>query len=319
MGKKLTKDEFIKRAVLIHQDKYSYDSVVYVNNYTKVKIYCKACQKYFEQTPKKHLEGYGCQECGKKYFSETYKYTREQFEEKARKIHHNKYNYKDVEYTGIFNNVKIFCNDCQKTFIQTPHSHLAGHGCPYCHNKNTSERCRSNTDEFIQKATKLFGNTFDYSLVKYETNLKKVKIICNTCHREFEQRPTNHLSGYGCPYCKSSKGELVVKQFLEDHSIEYIRQKRFNNCKDLKPLPFDFYLPTKNICIEYQGEQHFNKRFYYGKYKDEILAEEAFNKQCSHDNIKREYCKINGIKLLTINYNDDIIERLSKEMIGAKQ
>ena len=66
MPRKLTTEEFITRAIEKHGDKYGYDKVQYVNNRTEVEIYCKACQKYFMQSPDSHLQGKGCRDCGYK-------------------------------------------------------------------------------------------------------------------------------------------------------------------------------------------------------------------------------------------------------------
>ena len=68
----------------------------------------------------------------------------------------------------------------------------------------------------------------------------------------------------------------------------------FEDCIDKRPLPFDFYLPEYNICIEYQGQQHY--------YPVEIFGgKNAFESQVLRDNIKREYCQKNNI-LLSCNH-----------------
>jgi rubrerythrin len=62
-SKSLTKQEFIKRAKRVHNDKYDYSITEYKNNKTKVKIICKKCGNIFEQYPENHLNGYGCSKC----------------------------------------------------------------------------------------------------------------------------------------------------------------------------------------------------------------------------------------------------------------
>ena len=83
------------------------------------------------------------------------------------------------------------------------------------------------------------------------------------------------------------------KLLLEEQNIDYVQEKWFSDCRDTNPLPFDFYLPKYNICIEFDGEQHF---------KDNHFFNFSFNLNRKHDNIKNEYCKNNNIKLIRISY-----------------
>ena len=99
----------------------------------------------------------------------------------------------------------------------------------------------------------------------------------------------------GCPICKSSKGEIEVKRILDEKSIKYIQQKKFDECKNIRILPFDFYLPENNICIEYDGRQHFEPIKMFGGNK-------AFKIRTENDKIKNQYCYDNGIKLIRIPY-----------------
>lgn len=102
--------------------------------------------------------------------------------------------------------------------------------------------------------------------------------------------------------CSKSHGERSITKWLEDNTIEFIPQYRFDNCRDVEPLPFDFYLPEHNICIEYDGEQHF-KPVNFGGVSDE-RAMINFNKTQEHDAIKNNYCKHNNIMLVRISYLD---------------
>ena len=117
-------------------------------------------------------------------------------------------------------------------------------------------------------------------------------------------RPNSLLSGKGCPICSESHGERNARKWFEEHKIRYVSQKVFDDCKDKKVLPFDFYLPDYNICIEYQGEQHYRPIEYFG-------GEEQFKTQYKHDKIKRDYCKNNNIRLLEIPYWENVEETLN--------
>ena len=96
---------------------------------------------------------------------------------------------------------------------------------------------------------------------------------------------------------------------MDSHKIKYTPQKRFDDCKDIKPLPFDFYLSDYNTCIEYDGQQHFEPVDFSGK--RENLAQQQFEKTQYHDKIKNKYCEDNNIRLLRIPYFKNIEEELN--------
>lgn len=130
---KLSRNKFIENAVIIHGDKYVYDSVIYVNNRTAVLIYCKK-HGFFSQLPTHHLRKSGCPTCGGKEKSNT-----EEFIEKAKNIHGNKYIYDLVNYINAKTNVIITCIT-HGNFKITPNDHLSGeNGCPKCY-KNYSKK-----------------------------------------------------------------------------------------------------------------------------------------------------------------------------------
>ena len=112
----------------------------------------------------------------------------------------------------------------------------------------------------------------------------------------------------GCPYCFErkniifSKGERKVKDILESMNICYLRQYTFDDCRDINKLPFDYYLPNINKCIEYDGEQHFFPVNFNGISDEE--TEKKFLITINHDQIKDTYCKNHNIDLLRIPYYD---------------
>ncbi len=113
------------------------------------------------------------------------------------------------------------------------------------------------------------------------------------------------------------KFNLIANKDALDNNIEYEFQKRFENCKDKRILPFDFYLPRFNTVIEVQGEQHYHPV----PFKNENTAKNNFIKTKEHDKIKKEYCKNNNIELLEIPYyyikrnKKDYIKILSNKFI----
>jgi hypothetical protein len=285
--KKMTIEEFIEKARKIHGDKYDYSLVEYKNNQTKIKIICPE-HGIIEQTPNSHLR-HKCFKCS----TDKLLSNKIEFIEKARKIHGDKYDYSLVKYEGSHKKIKIICS-IHGIFEQMPYTHLIGSGCNNCFAKN---KCNSN-EEFIKKAKEVHGNKYDYSLIKYENVTKKMKIICEK-HGPFEQSASYHLRGIGCPMCRESKGEKKISKFLKSKNIIFEREKRFLNCRNILPLPFDFYLSKYNMCIEFDGKQHFIQ---HKKWNNLIDIKKR-------DEIKNIYCKKNNIILHRFSYKDiDIIE-----------
>ena len=128
---------------------------------------------------------------------------------------------------------------------------------------------------------------------------------------KFTQKPIHHLRGEGCPKCKSSKGEILVRNWLIKNKIEFDEQKRFDDCRNKNPLPFDFYAPKYNLCIEYDGEQHFIPFGFNSKMTDEEKLENLERLQF-HDKIKNDYCENNNINLLRIRYDENVEEKLTE-------
>ena len=98
---------------------------------------------------------------------------------------------------------------------------------------------------------------------------------------------------------------------MTNHNIEYIREYKFNDCKNKQPLPFDFYIPKYGILIEMQGEQHFRPVKFRKTMSDEETIE-WFNYRQRLDNIKSSYAKEMGYTFVEIRFNEDIKDRLKK-------
>jgi Fe-S cluster biogenesis protein NfuA len=142
------------------------------------------------------------------------KLTTEQFIQKAREVHGDKYDYSLTKYIGRHYKLKIICPE-HGEFEQVAGTHLNGSKCKLCPRK------KSNTEKFIEKARKVHGDKYDYSLVEYIGCKDKVKIICPE-HGVFEQVASNHLSG-GCANCprKKSTTEKFIKKAIKLHGDKY--------------------------------------------------------------------------------------------------
>lgn len=228
----------------------------------------------------------------------TRKSNTQEFINKAKIKHNNKYNYDKVNYINAFAKIIITCNK-HGDWEQRPNDHLSGYGCPFC-------VCGGrifDTKGFIDKAKTIHGDRFDYSAVEYKGTRIKVLIKCKKHNHEWFQTPNDHLRGAGCPICKLSKGEQAIKMWLIDNNINHVHNHRFNACKNKRPLPFDFWLPEYNCCIEFDGIQHF---------KLTKLHREAYQFTVTqiNDQIKNKFCYDNNINLIRIKYTD--LKRISQ-------
>jgi hypothetical protein len=131
--KKLTTDKFIELSKLAHGDKYNYSKVEYTHNKSKVKIICPIHGE-FEQEPRHHAAGRGCTSCGRLITETARKSTTNEFIDKAKKIHSDKYYYSNVNYITDRIKIDIIC-PIHGSFKQTPNGHLQGNGCPNCKNE----------------------------------------------------------------------------------------------------------------------------------------------------------------------------------------
>lgn len=119
------------------------------------------------------------------------------------------------------------------------------------------------------------------------------KCSCGNTVIKYGHQLRNGAKSCGC--LDMSGGEYLIKELLDSLNIIYKTEYTFSNCKDRLPLPFDFYLPYNNLCIEYDGIQHYKPVDYFG-------GMSHFITQQNHDKIKNQYCNDNGIQLLRIPY-----------------
>ena len=229
------------------------------------------------------------------------KATLEEFIQKAIEVHGDKYRYSKVNYINSRSKIIIICPD-HGEFEQTPVSHIRGQGCPKCKAEKLSNLKFSNTEEFIQKATEVHGNKYDYSKVIYTGCFTKVLIICKK-HGEFQQVANYHLMGNGCPNCKSSKGELVIKAILDKYNITDKQEYRIPEVAD--ELYYDFYLPEYRLLIEFHGKQHYEyiPFFHDGRY--------SFEDQKVRDDVVRDAATRWKYRYLEFNYKQ--LKQLTKE------
>ena len=168
--------------------------------------------------------------------------------------------------------------------------------CKYCADEQKADKLKYDTQALMD----IIGSKNNNMLLNPEeyvcSNERNLKIKCGSCGNVFIQSLNNYkranLTGK-CHDCNEiSYGEYLISSYLDKYHVSYTRWYSFSDCRDKQPLPFDFYLSDHNICIEYDGQQHFYPKF----------GEESFKKTILHDSMKNWYCRWNNIDLLRIPY-----------------
>lgn len=226
MPKKLTTEEFVRRANVVHHGKYDYSLVSYNGYAVPIRIICPIHGE-FEQNAGPHLAGLGCRKCGN-----CEKHTSDSFISEAKRVHGDLYDYSKVVYAGNKKKVSIGCN-IHGPFHQTPNMHLRGAGCPLCGFDKTRKFITLTTAEFIRNSKLVHGNLYDYSRTDYIGNKKPVVIVCKI-HGPFYQRPSEHLTGCGCPKCfgtpKKTTSEFIkVAQNIYGDLYDYSKTHYITN------------------------------------------------------------------------------------------
>ena len=200
------------------------------------------------------------------------------------------------EYTDVKMDISF---DCPKHGTQTMmlDNFIRGHGCKPCSYEERGKNFKHDIEYVIKCIESVNGNKLlnpnDYK----DTFERNLNIMCS-CGNIFTTSFSNYTKHnvttcYSCSR-KESTGEEKIRKFLEKNKISFIQEKRFDDCRDIKPLPFDFYLTKNNLIIEFDGKQHFEET--YGM---------DYETTKRHDAIKNKYCESNNINLIRIPYWDE--------------
>lgn len=229
------------------------------------------------------------------------------------------------DFKDACSKLKYLCSKHKdKGVQQISMGHLVGcdEGCYYCGREKTEQAHRDMVSE--EDRIKLCESKgFIYKGYNYDNHLLNILFICPK-HKDVGLQSMRYANMKrdikGCRYCVEkkaivkSKGEIEIEGILNNNNIRFIRQYVFNDCKNINLLPFDFYLLDYNICIEFDGEQHYYPVRFNGMSQEK--AEENFKNVQFRDKIKTEYCVDNDIPLIRIpyTYRGKIFPFLQKEL-----
>jgi len=286
MSKKLTLQQFVEKANIIHNNKYDYSLVCYINDITKVLILCPRHGEFL-QVPNSHYKS-GCPDCGLIKRSSRRKNKISDIISEFQNKFGDLYDYSKVDYVKMRNKVIIKCNKHNIEFQQSPMKHLESKtgGCPKC---NSIGKGKLTNEEFIYKANLLHNNRYDYSLICDFNYNKKVSIICEK-HGVFQMSPNAHLRGQGCRNCNRNGGK-----------IENIWLDTYNIPKDYRQFKIGKFF-VDGVDINNKLVYEFYGDFWHGNPK-------VYN--------KNDINRVNGLTFGEL-YNRTITRQMEIEKIGYK-
>ena len=199
-------------------------------------------------------------------------------------------------YTKRTVKLKVRCNKCGNIIFKQACKMIgaAQEGCYICSGKNhfkTKETLQNEVDA-------LFPNKYTI-LGEYVKARQPLEVRNNNCGHTYYITPDNLLRGKGCAQCtiRQSSYMDLTEEILTKYNISFEKEKRFEDCKDKRCLPFDYYLHDYNLCIEVDGEFHYQITSTFSASKQSQLLEVQ-----RRDQIKTEYCQNHNIGLLRLPY-----------------
>ena len=290
-----TDEQFKQEVHNLVGDTYTFlDS--YVNTKTKLRVKHNKCGNVYWVAPAKFLSGRRCPYC-----AGLIKKTDEQFRQEVYDLVGDEHIFID-SYVNAYTKIRVKHNKCNHIYSVAPTNFLRGSRCPYCNGN-----AKKTDKEFKQEIYELVGDEYIF-LEHYQGTETKIEVKHNKCGNTYKVSPDNFLYGKRCPYCNSPKGELMIGKLLKSLKINYETQKTFDELKDKSCLSYDFYIPVQNILIEYQGIQHYQPVNHFG-------GVAKFRKQQKHDQMKLDYAKEQGYKLIAVPYSENTFSKIKKYLI----
>jgi len=224
----------------------------------------------------------------------------------------------ESEYVNCNMNIEFICPKHGKQIMKM-YNLQSGHKCRICSYEERANKCK-HTPDYVASVVAMFNDNKLLNKEDYiSSHTRNLKIQCGKCNGvhtyivSFDDYVGNKQ--HQCHSCSSyeSSGEKIIADYLTSLRIDFIREKKFADCKDKRQLPFDFYLPKYNLIIEFDGPHHFKK----------VWNEKHLKYTQKHDKIKNDYCMAHGIHLLRISYLDghnvsQLIDNKLNEILQVK-
>ena len=266
----------------------------YVNMDTRFDCTCSVCGHTWTSVAKNLLSGKGCDKCAHRYVHSLQTKSTEEFMAEMKRVNPN---IQIVgEYAGAKKHIECHCKICGHNWTQ-PTNLLQGYGCPGCWSHHIGDACRKSHDEFVADLNRLHPGITVVS--HYTRGADKIILRCNECGEQWSILASSAMAqACGCPTCNGSHGEQAIAAHLHEMGITYHPQHRFSDLRGPGGgyLSYDFYVPSANTLIEYQGEFHDGS----GAYQTPAGLEN----QKLRDAMKKDYASEHGYRILEIWYYD---------------
>lgn len=297
MPRRKTHAEFIAEIRGLVGDEYTFYGE-YQSTHKKMKVTHNKCGHIYQVAPHGFLKGNRCPKCRSCVGKGQKPMSHDHFLNRVKELVGDEYQVLS-EYKNSTTKVLMLHKKCGETFESVPAYFFSGNGCPGC-GKKKSVASRTKTNEtFLKEVYKLTGEEYSF-LQNYVNSSTKIKVRHNLCGSEYLVRPNDFRKGHRCAKCASSKGEEKIRNYLTSMNIDFKEQYRIRECRNERPLPFDFAVFENNkllTLIEYDGKQHFYAYESWG-------GVEKLKTTQRHDAIKNNYCQQNNIHLLRIKYTE---------------
>lgn len=207
-----------------------------------------------------------------------------------------------LEYEPRTRICQCYCKRHHRIFqrnLMNLRNSLFGCGCILCYRDYRNQQKQQNAPQMIERLRQV--HPMVRLVGEYRGYNEQHVFYCQEHHHQFQITFANILNRVNC--CGQStvyRLEKLTREALDDLQEVYEVQKTFPACRDKRPLPFDFYLPQRNMVIECNGEQHYKPVVWDG---NEQHALQKFKYVLKHDAIKRKFCTDHGLSLLIIPFD----------------
>lgn len=230
-NEKISFEDFKTKATLIHKGKYIYNKDTFTDMHSKVGVVCKKHGLFFTY-PHNHLKGSNCPACTNERISQNQTLSKDDFLERSINKHGNKYDYSNVNYVSSGTKVEIVC-PIHGSFLQTPHNHWKGEGCPLCAIDNRAFTARISLGEkkiawFFDQNNIIYKKQYrikdsnikvrsyllaDYFLPEYNAIVEY--------NGEQHYKPISFFGGEKV-FKRQQERDMALRQYCKEHKIKLI-------------------------------------------------------------------------------------------------
>lgn len=262
---------------------------------TRLHCRCLRCGREWESNAGNLLTGHGCDDCAHRYVTSLHRKTHAQFLAEMAKVNPSV----EIlgEYTSAKEELRCRCITCGHIWEAQPTNLLAGCGCPACRLRRLGDATRKSHEQFVADMHRVHPGITVVST--YTRGADPITLQCDECGEQWTILASSAVAqACGCPTCAGSNGEQAIAAHLREMNIDYQPQKRFEDLRGPGGgmLSYDFYIPSTNTLIEYQGQYHDGTGLYQ--------SQDAYQDQRERDKLKREYAYQHGYHFLEIWYRD---------------